>query len=377
MGLTSTLEFIGTPVATRSAMTQAITPEVMASAKLAGLTYSKHDRAGITRKHRGKGFVYFGPDGKRIADQETIARINALVIPPAYREVWICPSPRGHIQAMGKDARGRTQYRYHARWRKVRDEAKYERMMLFGQRLPRIRTRVRRDLKLPGLGRRKVLATIVKLLETTLIRVGNEEYAKSNKSFGLTTIRNKHVKVNGTQIHFEFRGKSGVEHAIDITDKRLAKVICKCQDLPEQELFEYVDPDGTRHDITSSDVNEYLHEIAGEEFTAKDFRTWAGTVLAAMALREFEAFDSEAQAKRNIVAAIESVAKQLGNTRAVCRKCYIHPAILDTYMEGALVKSLNQKLEEKLRKRLKSLKPEEVAVMTLLHGRLSRQRRAK
>jgi DNA topoisomerase-1 len=304
------------------------------SAQAAGLVYTHLDRPGITRKRAGKSFSYFDPKGKRIRDAEVLARIHSLVIPPAYRDVWINPSPRGHIQATGKDARGRLQYRYHPKWREVRDQSKYERLIAFGRTLPKLRRRIRRDLNQPGLTRERVLATVVKLLETTLIRVGNEEYAKSNKSFGLTTIRNKHVEVNGSKIHFEFRGKSGVEHAIDIQDKRLAKVVRQCQELPEQELFEYVQEDGHRHHVTSSDVNDYLHEVTGQDFTAKDFRTWAGTVLAAMALQEFEAFDSETQAKKNVVAAIESVAKKLGNTRAVCRKCYVHPVVLTRIWKG-------------------------------------------
>ena len=340
----------------------------------AGLIYTNHHRPGITRKRVGKSFLFFDPAGKRIKDRQTIARINALVIPPAYREVWISPSPRGHIQATGKDARGRLQYRYHPKWREVRDQSKYERIITFARNLPKIRSRVRRDLKQSGLPREKVLATVVQLLETTLIRVGNEEYARTNKSYGLTTIRNRHVKVNGSKIHFEFRGKSKVEHAIDISDPKLAKVIRQCQELPEQELFEYVNDDGSRHHISSSDVNAYLQEITGQDFTAKDFRTWAGTLLAAMALQEFEAFDSQAQAKKNVVAAIESVAKKLGNTRAVCRKCYIHPAVLDTYLQGELAKQLKNRLEHDLSRSLKSLKPEEAAVMALLQERLRRAR---
>jgi DNA topoisomerase-1 len=343
-------------------------------AKNVGLTYTHLNGPGITRKRVGKSFLYFDVKGRRIRDRETIDRINKLVIPPAYRDVWINPSPRGHIQATGVDARGRLQYRYHPKWREARDENKYERVIAFGRALPKLRARVARDLRMDDLPREKVLATVVKLLETTLIRVGNDEYAKTNKSFGLTTIRNRHVKVNGAKIHFEFRGKSGVEHAIDIEDKRLAKVIRKCQDLPEQELFEYVNEDGSRHRITSSDVNEYLKEISGQDFTAKDFRTWSGTVLAAIALQEFEAFDSQTQAKKNVVAAIESVAKRLGNTKAVCRKCYVHPAVLDSYLDGTLLKRLEAKVEKSLSGLLKSLKPEEAAVMALLKGRLSQIR---
>jgi DNA topoisomerase-1 len=344
------------------------TADPVESAKAAGLIYTHLDKPGITRKISGKHFAYFDVNGRKITDAETVARINALVIPPAYKKVWINPSPRGHIQAVGKDARGRTQYRYHPKWREVRDDSKYSKMISFGKALPKIRRRVRRDLKLPGLPREKVLATIVQLLETTLIRVGNEEYAKTNKSFGLTTIRNRHVKVNGSKIHFEFRGKSGVEHAIDLQDKRMAKVISRCQELPEQELFEYLDDKGGRHPISSTDVNAYLKQISGADFTAKDFRTWGGTVLAATALQEFEAFTSENQAKKNVVAAIESVAKKLGNTKAVCRKCYIHPAVLTAYVGGELVDALKQQMSRKI---IRLLRPEEAQVMNLLKSRLA------
>ena len=348
-------------------------PDPEASAREAGLVYVHHDKPGISRKRKGKGFHYFAVGGARITDAETIDRINKLVIPPGYHDVWICPNPRGHIQAVGTDDRGRAQYRYHPKWREVRDEAKYGRMLAFGKALPKIRGRINRDLKLDGLPREKVLATVVKLLETTLIRVGNEEYAKTNNSFGLTTIRNDHVDVQGKHIHFEFRGKSGVDHSIDLNDERLAKVIQQCHDLPEQELFEYVDPDGSRHHVGSHDVNAYLHEVTGEHFTAKDFRTWAGTTLAAMALQEFEAFDTEAQAKKNVLKAIETVAARLGNTRTVCRKCYVHPAVVDLYMEGTLAESLKGRLEGQLKRKLHSLKPEEAAVMALLEERLQRE----
>jgi DNA topoisomerase I len=340
------------------------TEEAKESAQSAGLIYVSRERPGIARRRAGKGFQYLNPNGKRVRKQETILRIQQLVIPPAWSDVWICSSSRGHIQAVGKDARGRTQYRYHAKWREVRDESKYGKMVAFGKALPKIRSRVRRHLRLPELPREKVLATIIKLLEITLIRVGNEEYAKSNKSFGLTTIHNNHVNVNGSKVRFQFKGKSSVQHTIDIQDKRLAKVIRTCQELPEQELFEYVDPDGSRHDITSSDVNGYLQEITGEDFTAKDFRNWAGTILAAVALQEFEAFKSEAQAKRNIVAAIEAVAKKLGNTKAVCRKCYIHPVILEVYMQGSLAKALKQATARS------ALRLEENAVLQLLQAQL-------
>jgi DNA topoisomerase-1 len=346
------------------------------SAKSAGLIYVSDASPGITRKRKGKGFVYLDPHGKIIRDTDTLLRIRSLVIPPAWEDVWICPSPRGHIQAVGRDARGRKQYRYHDRFRAVRDEAKYGRMLAFVRALPKIRRRVRADLKKQGTPREKVLAAIVRLLETTLIRVGNEEYAHENKSYGLTTIHNNHAKVRGSTIHFHFRGKSGIEHAIDLEDPRLAKIIRKCQDLPGEELFACVDDDGITHDIKSDDVNDYLHEITGQDFTAKDFRTWAGTVLAAQALQEFEQVDSQARRKRNVVRAVEAVAERLGNTKAVCRKCYIHPQIIESYMDGSLIDHLRHEAEQML-KPLHHLHPEEAAVLVLLTRRLAAQKRSK
>ena len=335
------------------------------SAKSAGLSYVSTESPGISRKRKGKGFVYFDPNGKVVRDSDTLLRIASLVIPPAWEKVWICPSLRGHIQAVGWDARGRKQYRYHDKFRAVRDEAKYERMLAFVQALPNVRRRVRADLKKRGMPREKVLAAIVRLLETTLIRVGNEEYANENKSYGLTTIHNKHAMVHGSTIHFHFRGKSGIEHAIDLEDPRIAKIVRKCQDLPGEELFGFVDEQGKTHDIKSDDVNAYLHQITGQEFTAKDFRTWAGTVLAARALQEFEQVDSQARRKKNVVKAVESVAERLGNTKAVCRKCYIHPHIIDSYMDGTLIEQLQHKAEQML-KPLHHLHPEEAAVLVLL-----------
>jgi DNA topoisomerase-1 len=279
------------------------------------------------------------------------------------------------LQATGLDARRRKQYRYHPRWREVRDETKYVRLIAFAKALPKIRRRVKRDLAHHGLTREKVLAAVVRLLETTLIRVGNEEYAKTNKSFGLTTMRNKHAEVNGSKVAFDFRGKSGVEHEITIDDPRLANVVRKCQDLPGQELFAFLDEHGQSHDIGSSDVNEYLREISSHDFTAKDFRTWAGTALAAQALQEFEDFDSKAAAKRNITFAIERVAERLGNTKAVCRKCYVHPAVIDAYMDRTLIKTLKTRAERELRRRLKSLPSEEAAVLSLLQQRMEQQLR--
>jgi DNA topoisomerase-1 len=340
-------------------------------ARSAGLIYVSDEHPGITRQHRGKTFSFKSADGKAVRDAETLRRIKSLAIPPAWTEVWICPRENGHIQATGRDARGRKQYRYHPRWREVRDESKYGRMMAFGEALPRIRQRVERDLKATGMPRHKVLATVTRLLETTLIRVGNDEYAQSNKSYGLTTLRNGHVKVRGPSIVFDFVGKSGKRHRIDMRDPRLARTIRRCQELPGQELFCYVDDDGQPRDVTSGDVNDYLREIAGAEFTAKDFRTWSGTALAAIALQEFEQFTSTKEAKRNIVKAIEAVAQMLGNTPAICRKCYVHPAILDSYLEGQTIATLRQAADQRLKKSLSRLRPAEAAVMMLLRERLA------
>ncbi len=346
------------------------TAENKQTAKEAGLRYVSDDSPGITRVKAGKHFSFVSPEGRVIKDKQTMARIKALAIPPAYRHVWICPDANGHIQAVGRDARGRKQYRYHARWREVRDENKYDRILDFAKALPRIRARTRRDLKKPGLPREKVLAAVVQLMEKTLIRVGNDEYARTNDSYGLTTLRDKHAKVRSNGVHFQFRGKSGVPHTIKLDDPRLAKVVRDCQDLPGYELLQYVDEDGVVHDIGSADVNEYLREIAGDAFTAKDFRTWAGTVLASQALEEVKSFDSEAEAKRNVVAAIEKVAERLGNTKAVCRKCYIHPAVLHAYLDGDLVETLKQRAAA-MAKSVGKLKPAESAVLALIQRRLA------
>lgn len=345
-------------------------PDPTQSARAAGLKYASDQRPGIRRKRVSKGFVYFGTDGKRIRDRDEIKRIAALAIPPAWTDVWISPDPNGHLQATGRDARGRKQYRYHPRWRSVRDETKYHRIMAFGATLPRIRRRIAKHMALRGLPRERVLATVVRLLETTLIRVGNEEYARTNGSFGLTTMRDGHVALSSTSIRFTFRGKSGIRHTIDLGDPRLAKVVKRCRDLPGQELFQYVDDDGEARTIDSADVNEYLREVSGEDFTAKDFRTWAGTVLAAVALREFESFDSKTQAKKNVLRAIENVAERLGNTPSVCRKCYVHPEIIDAYMDGTMLETLKQIAEQEIAETLSELSPEEAAVLTLLQQRL-------
>ncbi len=339
-------------------------------AKRAHLTYVNCDEPGYRRVGPAKRFSYVDPHGKTVRDAKTLKRIRSLVLPPAWKNVWICARPEGHLQATGIDARGRKQYRYHPKWSALRGETKYAKLIHFGRKLPKIRARIGQDLDKPGLPKEKVLATIVRLLETSLIRVGNEEYARDNQSFGLTTMKDKHAEIHGQEIQFHFKGKSGVKHAIDVRNPRLAKIVKKCQDIPGHDLFQYLDTDKQSHHITSSDVNEYLHEIAGEEFTAKDFRTWAGTVLAAQALKEFEAVDSNAQAKRNIVQAIESVAKKLGNTKAVCRKCYIHPAVLDCYLDGTLAEMLTKKIDREISQHLKSLSPEEAAVLAFLHKSL-------
>jgi DNA topoisomerase I len=344
------------------------------AAEDAGLRYVSDEQPGYTRKRKGDDFEYFDTDGKKITDETRLLRINRLAIPPAYRDVWICPSPNGHIQATGRDARGRKQYRYHERWREVRDENKYDRMLLFGKALPKIRRRVNRDLKRRGLPREKVLATVVQLLERTFIRIGNEEYAKENKSFGLTTMRGHHVDVTATKLKFRFRGKSGKQHEVDVTDRRLAKIIRQLQDLPGQDIFQYVDEEDEVRDVTSEDVNDYLREMTGEDFTAKDFRTWAGTVLAAMALNAQKAFKNKTQAKKNIKDAIAAVAKILGNTPTVCRKCYIHPAVLETYLDGAMIEGLKVKTEETLERKAGDLRSEEAAVMTFLQARLEKKR---
>ncbi len=344
-------------------------------AQMAHLRYITDNKPGYTREkdeNEKGGFRFLNTDGKRITDEEEIKRIHSLAIPPAYTDVWICPNPRGHLQATGRDARGRKQYRYHPRWRETADANKYGRVMAFAAALPGIRKHVDADLAKPGLVREKVLATVVRLLETTLIRVGNEEYARTNKHYGLTTLRNRHVRVKGGTIEFSFRGKSGVDHDIELHNPRLAKVVARIQELPGHEMFQYLDENGDRHSVDSADVNAYLQEISGEPFTAKDFRTWAGTVLASMALKEFETFDSEAAAKKNIVAAIEHVAERLGNTPSVCRKCYVHPAILESYLDGSMLEALRHRAEEELKGgNLAALKPEEAAVVGLLRERLA------
>jgi DNA topoisomerase-1 len=345
------------------------------SAKAAGLVYVCPEQPGIKRLKSGQGFRYVTPDGKTVTDKITLGRIKRLAIPPAWSDVWICTKDNGHLQAIGKDARGRKQYRYHPRWREVRDENKYNRMLDFAKALPKIRVRIEKDLQRPDLPREKVLATVIKILETGLIRVGNDEYARENKSYGLTTMQDRHAAINGSTIRFQFRGKSGKYHKIEIQDRRLAKIVANCQAIPGQELFQYIDEDGQPHDVTSTDVNEYLREITHSDFTAKDFRTWGGTVLAAMALQEFEKFDSKAQAKKNLVRAIEAVAQRLGNTPAICKKCYIHPLILNSYLDGTMLETFEKRAEQQLSSRAHALKPEEETVLKFLRRRLAIERK--
>jgi DNA topoisomerase-1 len=316
-------------------------PEAVAHARAAKLRYVNDDDAGIARKGTTPAnFSYHRAGGSEIRAAHVLKRIRALAIPPAWTDVWICPDPEGHIQATGRDAKGRKQYRYHARWQEVRDESKYARMIEFARTLPKIRARIDKDLAQPGVGRERVLAAVVRLLERSLIRVGNDEYAKANDSYGLTTLRNRHVAVNGKTIEFRFRAKSGKFRRLTLDSPRLAKVVRACQELPGQDLFEYRDEDGMVRDVTSNDVNAYLREITGEDFTAKDFRTWAGTVGAALALRAQALPEAKAAQKRVLNAAIDQVAEALGNTRAVCRKAYVHPQVFDAFADGTLARAL-------------------------------------
>jgi len=335
-----------------------------ASARAAGLRYVSDTHPGIERRRAAKGFRYFAPDGTPVRDATTLKRIRALAIPPAWTDVWICPRADGHLQATGRDARGRKQYRYHDRWREVRDETKYGRLAAFGRALPRIRRRVARDLALPGLPRDKVLATIVHLLETTFVRIGNAEYARDNESFGLTTLRDRQARVDGSTIRLRFKGKSGVPHDITLDDRRIARIVRRMQDLPGEELFQYIGEDGQPNAIESADVNAYLKSIAGAEFTSKDFRTWAGTLLCLRALRQVPAPASLASGRREVAQAVQAVARELRNTRAVCRKCYIHPVVVETYLEQGLPAATRERsdhaallalLERKPRRRTTSL----------------------
>jgi DNA topoisomerase I len=343
------------------------------AAEIAGLRYVTDARPGIRRKRAGKGFTYARADGSKLTEPDVLRRIKSLAIPPAWTDVWICPFADGHIQATGRDAKGRKQYRYHPRFREVRESTKYEHVVAFADALPTIRAKVREHMSLRGLPREKVLATVVHLLQTTLIRVGNDDYAKQNNSYGLTTLKTRHVAVDGNEVRFRFTGKSGKQWSLRVRDRRIAKIIRACQELPGQELLQYLDEEGKPQDVTSSDVNAYLKEITGNDITAKDFRTWAGTVLAAMALNEVKTFDSAAQAKRNLRTAIENVAARLGNTPTICRKCYVHPDVLTSYLDGKLVLEIKKAVENELRDELSGLQPEEAAVLAMLRGRLAKE----
>ncbi|MEP7325166.1 MAG: DNA topoisomerase IB [Gemmatimonadota bacterium] len=341
------------------------------SAEAAGLHYVSDTMPGIRRKRTGKSFTYLDSDGTPIRDKAELARIKALVIPPAWTDVWICPSSHGHIQVTARDARGRKQYRYHPKYREVRDATKFDRMLEFSHMLPDLRNQVEKDLQREGLSRDKVLASVVRLLEKTLIRVGNDEYARDNKSYGLTTMRRRHVEVTGHTLRFDFRGKSGMMHSVAVTDRRVARIVQHCQELPGQELFQYLDDDGKRQTIDAGDINDYLRRAThGRETTAKDFRTWSGTMLAAFELRSLGPATGEKEAKANIVKAIDRVAKRLGNTRAVCRKYYIHPVVLESYLAGSVLPTPPQSSDQKRERPSGALRRDELAVLEYIQGQL-------
>jgi DNA topoisomerase-1 len=352
-------------------MTSARRAEHRRSASQAGLRYVTDGVRGITRQRVGAGWTYFAPSGKRIQEAGERKRLNSLAIPPAWTDVWICPDPHGHIQATARDARGRKQYRYHQSYREARDQSKFKRMLEFSEVLPALREGIEKDLRAPDLSRRQLLATVVRLLDRTLIRVGNDEYVRENRSYGLTTLRRRHVTVDGTMLRFSFRGKSGVEHTIAVADPRLAKIVQRCRDLPGEELFRYVDSSGKRQLVSSDDVNAYLRELTDRDITAKDFRTWGGTMLAAVELRRLGPAASRREADRNIVAAIDAVAERLGNTRAVCRKYYVHPALIQAYLMGRTVPNAPALTRRARRKQPgAALRRDEVLVLQFLQERV-------
>jgi DNA topoisomerase-1 len=355
------------------ARTASATPE--AAARSAGLRYVSDDEPGLRRKRSGRGFSYIAANGVAPADASAVARIKSLAIPPAWSEVWICARPDGHLQATGRDARGRKQYRYHPAFRDIRESTKYERMPGFAAVLPAIRAAVRRHMALPGLPRDKIVATVVHLLDTTLIRIGNDDYARQNNSYGLTTLRSRHVVVDGSEIRFSFTGKSGKQWSLKIRDRRVAKIIKACQELPGQELLQYLDAEGKRQSVNSGDVNDYLRQVSGQDFTAKDFRTWAGTVLAAVALAELPHAPGSTQAKKSLRAVIQQVAARLGNTVTICRKCYVHPRIVNAFLGGTYRLDLDRAVMPG-DACLDGLRPEEIAVATLLRARPANKRRA-
>jgi len=347
------------------------THEHRRAAVRAGLKYVTDGFAGISRRRAGSGWVYFAPNGTRIRDADKRKRLNSLAIPPAWTDVWICPDPDGHIQATARDARGRKQYRYHTSYREARDRSKFRHMLEFSEILPLLRERIERDLRGDTLDRNQVLATVIRLLDRTLIRVGNDEYARENKSFGLTTLRRRHVNVSGNSLTFSFRGKSGVEHNVSLTDKRLARIIQRCQELPGQEIFQFVDAGGKRQAVTSDDVNERLREITGRDITAKDFRTWGGTMSAAMALATIGPAASRREADRNVLKALETVCQRLGNTRTVCRKYYVHPALIEAYLMGRTVPLPSVAMRHHVRRhKIAALRRDEVAVLQFLQDEI-------
>jgi DNA topoisomerase-1 len=353
--------------------------EHVEAAAAAGLRYVTDTAPGIRRRRRGRGFAYTRPDGAPLRDPAELERIRKLVIPPRWTDVWICASSSGHLQVTARDARGRKQYRYHSRYRAIRDDTKFSRLVDFSEVLPRIRQRVETDVSAPTLSREKVLATVVWLLEKTLIRVGSDEYARDNGSFGLTTLRRRHVEVSGAKLRFEFRGKSGIPHTVAVTDRRIARIIQRCQELPGQELFQYLDDEGRRQSVDAGDINQYLREIAGRQITAKDFRTWAGTMLAASALRDIGLGATEKESNANIVRAMDQVAKRLGNTRAVCRKYYVHPTVIEAYLDGFVLApaAADEHRVPRDSARPPGLRRDEVAVMELLRGRSGHQTRSR
>lgn len=351
------------------------TPSPKKSAQIVGLRYVTQTQPGISRERRGQGFLYRSAESRIIRDRHTLKRISSLVIPPAWEEVWICPFDLGHLQATGRDERRRKQHIYHPRWREIRDQTKYDRLMDFARALPGIRKQIKRDLRREGLCREKVLATVVRLLEVSLIRVGNEEYARDNKSYGLTTMKNRHVTVRGAKIKFQFRGKSGKEHVVEVEDRRVARIVQACQDLPGQELFQCVDEDGQKHHVGSGDVNDYLREITDRDFTAKDFRTWAGTISTASELRCLGPTDSEPDLKKNVSAAIKATAQSLGNTPAICRKSYIHPAIIEAYLDGSLIPRLDEWKGKSGSSSSRGFLPDEAAVLKFLKRAIKDRKR--
>jgi DNA topoisomerase-1 len=374
-------------VSSHSSHVQLSPLDPLASARTAGLRHVDPDAIpGIRRVRRGKGFAYVDADEKPVRDAETLERIRRLAIPPAWERVWICPVANGHIQAHGRDARGRKQYRYDARWAEVRSATKFHKMLAFSTVLPRIRATCDRDLRRRELSRRKILAAIVRLLELTHIRVGNEEYTRANGSYGLTTLRDRHLRLRGDELRFRFRGKSGKDRDVGVRDRRLARILSECSELPGHELFQYLAPDGTRHPIDSGAVNDYIHSIVGDGFTAKDFRTWAGTVLAVRTLRALEPCAKRGQARKNVVDCIKTVASHLGNTPAVCKRSYVHPAVLEAYLDGKLVASAGPDEEglvrAVLRRAARATEPEllttalEASVTALTKGRRNDRRRS-